>query len=104
MTDNNNTDKMCSTVTSANVGYGEDFDVPCGAKADFQVEYDLFVVYDHETGETDFWVKRSELACDVHRGQMVSYADAHPDEMQITQVHLVKDKVGNADRPDTLNK
>lgn len=97
-------DGMCQTVTDANVGYGSDFGVPCGAKAMFVVTYDMFIPYDAETGEEDFWVEYTERVCDDDRGQMVSYAETYPAEMQITSVVHIPDTVLNPDNPDNPDR
>lgn len=74
-------DGMCQTVLEAQF-YGFPVDAPCGANAAYHVEYEAFVSYDYETNETDKWVKADETVCSQHRDEMVSYADAHPDEMR----------------------
>jgi hypothetical protein len=92
-------DDMCETVTEANVGYGPDFPVPCGAPATFAVKYEEFIPYDPETGNEDFWVKCTFRACDGHKAQVESYADEHPEEMRITSMTPMPD---NSDKADVV--
>lgn len=79
---------MCQTVETAQF-YGYDQGLPCLHKAAFTVKYQLFIVYDADTHETDFWVDCAETVCDTHRGHMVTWAEEHPKEMQITSVALL---------------
>jgi hypothetical protein len=94
-------DGMCQTVTEANVGYGPDEEVPCGAPATFAIRYELFIPYDPETGDEDLWVKCTEHACDEHKNQTVSHANEHPQEMQIIAIIPMPD---NSDRADVVGK
>lgn len=83
-----NDKKMCETVETGQF-YGYDQDLPCVSKAAFEVKYRMYIPYDAETHETDFWLDCTESACDKHRGQMVTWAEEHPKLMQIDAVTLL---------------
>ena len=91
-------DGMCQVVSNARDFDGSDIDVPCGANGDWTVKYDLFIPYDPETGETDFWSEATETVCSTHKGEMESYADEHPEEMRITSMQCMSDETDITDK------
>lgn len=71
---------MCETVTEAHMGGGYTDEIPCADRAHYIVTYTAF------EGHVDYDYENTERVCSEHFGQMVSYADAHPDEMEITHI------------------